>query len=79
MTIDEAVRQSISRIRKPHWAWPSDVLVLNVAFSEQHGRNLYGPWATLHSPTMKELPGMEHLEEQQVFVLGDSADDWEAA
>lgn len=61
MTIDEAVRQSISRIRKPHWAWPSDVLVLNVAFSEQHGRNLYG------------------LEEQQVFVLGDSADDWEAA
>lgn len=79
MTISEAVEQGISRIRKPQWAFPSDVLVLNLTFSEQLGRYLMGPWATLISPTMKEVPGLEHLETQTVFALGDTADDWEPA
>jgi len=79
VTISEAVEQGISRIRKPHWAFPDDVLILSVEWSERLQRHLYGPWGELHSPQMASIEGMRHLEKQMVLVLGDPADDWVAA
>jgi hypothetical protein len=67
----EAVKRGYTKVRKANWAFASDHLELYV----QNG--FYGPWGTLHSPETAIALKDETYRAQIVFVLGDSADDWE--
>ena len=71
MTLGEAARRGISRLRKAHWSFPDDVLVLHL-LPPSH----YGPWATLLSPTCSRAIGNPTIAEQKVLIIGDDDDDW---
>ena len=75
MTLDEAVNQGIKLLRKPHWEDPRDQLELNIVRGTR-GRWLYGPWATLYSPSMAQC-GMPNLVEQRLMIMTDESNDWE--
>lgn len=70
MTLVEAARLGITRVRKQHWAFADDVLELVVANGH------YGPWAVLHSPDTAAALHDPSRAAQTVFVLGDNAADW---
>lgn len=72
MTLAEAAKQGISRLRKPFWANDDDVLVLTL-----HGQH-YAAVGTLLSPSSARA-GMPDLAEQKVVLIGDTGTDWEAA
>ncbi len=78
MTLEQARERGLTRVRKPGWAFPDDVLIL-----DRLENGTYGPWATLHSPAMAriraERPDYDVPEFQRVLVLTDTASDWEAA
>jgi hypothetical protein len=73
MTLGEAAKAGITRVRKPNWAFKTDALELYVR------DGFYGPWGTLRSPELAIALKDDSYAAQQVFVLGDTSDDWEPA
>lgn len=77
MTIAEAFRQGIYKLRKPNWANRGDRIELQLV---QGG---YGPWAWLISPMwldiseqLREPELAQEMARQQVLILTDRSDDW---
>jgi hypothetical protein len=75
MTIKEALKLRVPRIRKPNWAFENDYLRLPL-FPD----GMVGPWAELYAPvTQAEILHIE-IGSQKIPMFGlddDKEDDWE--
>ena len=49
MTLNEAARSGVSRVRDPQWANPGDYLKVHLIKNED-GTFHHGPWLNLYSP-----------------------------
>jgi hypothetical protein len=69
MTLGEAARQGIRRVRRPMWADPQDYMRIHVA--SRH----YGPCGELFARRTQEA--VNEPTPQRVFILGDDFTDYE--
>ena len=65
MTIENAIKSGVEKIRKPFWNKQA-YLKLNLA---------NGPWIELHDPCIQKKEGPEQI---LLFYADDKKDDWEA-
>jgi hypothetical protein len=68
MTIDEAVKKGINKIKKSNWVNKNDYLLLDIV------DGVYGPWGHLYSSN-NELIGNE--DPVNILLLNDNSNDWE--
>lgn len=69
MTIPEAFRQGVYKLRKAEWVNGDDRLELEVK------DGFYGPWGTLVSPSTEER-GRPEWARQRILLVLDRAEDW---
>jgi hypothetical protein len=55
ITIDEAVRLGITKLRAPHWA--DRTAHIEISVHEVDGKNVHGPWVRLYDPSSQESLG----------------------
>lgn len=72
MTINELVKQGMSRIRLPEWADPDDYLLLHIVV--EGTQRFCGPWGYLYSPIQQAM-GLPRPAE--VLIVADREDRWD--
>lgn len=70
MTLTEAARAGIERVRLPHWANPGDYIKIDILDGEH-----LGPWAHLYAPCQDLFPDMPRP--QDYFSFQDKDDRYE--
>jgi len=74
MTLSEAVRRGITKMRKGSWGFADAYLELTIV-DISAGKRYLGPWGKLYSPQEQQILGVECP--QQVLIVGDGDADWE--
>lgn len=77
MTIAEACRQGIQRVRKARWRRPDEYLALTLRADGPPSRDVHyfmGPWARLYSAANTVIG---QRNPQEILILADNATDWE--
>ena len=71
MTIKDAIKCKISRVKKNYWAFSDSYVKLD--FYED---GMCGPWASLYSRTEQTLI-KEPTPQKFLLIFGDTESDWE--
>ena len=75
MTIKEAMKAGLVKIRKSGWNEFARLELTKVSYGDSTG-NLYGPWATVHDPASEAALNTTPTRIMIVHV-DDGANDWE--
>lgn len=68
ISINEAVRRGIPRLRLDRWANPWDHIEITIV--KVDGENLLGPWWNLWSPLNEEINGRNPVKNMVIGPMG---------